>query len=128
MSTIVLETVQWSSLTDIDRVEPVNDSDSAILAEIRTVLLRHGKSDRFGICLLHKHFDLDDDEIAVEYTDVENRISRVVVEARSTVNDRTSVQTVWRFQDGAPTMGTRCIARCGKTGMTHSTVHQKVSV
>ena len=124
---MVLEAVQWSSLTDIDSVEPLNDNDRSVLDEIREVLLRHGKQSRFGVCLLHKHFDLNENEVAVEYTDPEQRISKVIVESRD-FGEANAVQTVWRFQSGTPTMGTICISRCGKSGMTHSTVHQRQSV
>lgn len=127
MGAITLETVQWASLRDIDDVAPLNDTDGAVLEEIRQVLLRHGKSERFGVCLLHKHFDLSDEEVAVEYTDNENRISQIIVKNKNDVEEN-SVQTIWRFQSEGPTMGTICIARCGKSGMTHSTVHQKQSV
>ena len=124
MTTVSLETVQWASLTDIDSIEPINDDDSAVLDEIHQVLLRHGKSSRFGVCLLHKHFDVDDDEVAIEYTDVDRRESRVVVEKRDdfTMN---SIQTVWRFRADCSTMGTECIQRCAPGGTTHSRAHQR---
>ena len=81
MTTVVqLESIQWSSLPDVDRVEPVSDRDGAVLAELKAVLVRHGATDRFGVCLLHRHFDLADDECLMESTDVEQRISVLNVE------------------------------------------------
>jgi hypothetical protein len=125
MTTVSLETVQWASLLDIDSVEPINDADAAVLEEIHQVLLRHGKSSRFGVCLLHKHFEITDDEVAIEYTDVERRESRVTVEKRDDFN-MNSIQTVWRFQMGGSSMGTNCVQRCAPGGTTHRTVHQRV--
>lgn len=123
MSAITLETIQWSTLRDIDDVDPLDDSDADVLGKIREILLSSGKHDRFGVCLLHKHFDLAEGEVAVEYTDTDKRVSTVIVQNESEVAG-SSVQTTWRFSIGS-TMGTECIQRCGKSGMTHSTVHQK---
>jgi hypothetical protein len=125
MTTVSLETVQWASLPDIDGVEPVNDDDSAVLDEIRQVLLRHGKTSRFGICLLHRHFDVANDEVAIEYTDVERRESKVVVEKKDDFN-MNSIQTMWRFHMNGSDMITRCDQRCAPGGTTHRIVHTKV--
>lgn len=127
MESIVLEPVQWASLPEIDDIVPLDNSDAALLDEVRDVLRRHGKLDRFGVCLLHKHFEVGDDEVAIEYTDLENRISQVVVERRDD-KDKDAIQTMWRFQQSGVSMGTLCIARCGKSGMTHSRVHERQRV
>lgn len=66
MSTLKLETVQWASLQDIDHVEPVSDKDHAVLVELKEVLLKHGYTNRFGVCLLHRHYDISQDEIILE--------------------------------------------------------------
>jgi hypothetical protein len=125
MTTLSLETVQWASLPDIDSVEPLNHDDFAVLEEIHRVLLRHGKSSRFGVCLLHKHFEVADDEVAIEYTDVEQRESRVVVEKKTDFN-MNSIQTLWRFQMDGSNMATRCDQRCAPGGTTHRIIHTKV--
>src|SRR6202012_5546254 len=80
MNQVVLETVQWSSLPDVDDLEPVGAQDHAVLAEIADVLKRHGYTQRFGVCLLHRHFDVANHEVAMEITDVEARTSIVRVE------------------------------------------------
>jgi hypothetical protein len=125
MTTVSLETVQWASLPDIDSVEPINDDDTAVLEEIHRVLLRHGKSSRFGVCLLHKHFEVADDEVAIEYTDVERRESRVVVE-KKTVYTINSIQTMWRFKTDKWDMIRQCLQRCAPGGTTHRIIHDKV--
>jgi len=70
---VVLSPLQWSSLEDIDDVRPIDDSDAACLEEIRLVLSRHKSLDRFGIALLHSHFQVGDDEMMLETTDVGQR-------------------------------------------------------
>jgi hypothetical protein len=68
-----LEVMQWSKLDYIDDVRPIDDSDGACLEEIRQVLQRHGALARFGVSLLHSHFDLADDEMMLETTDQDKR-------------------------------------------------------
>jgi hypothetical protein len=43
------------------------------LEEIRLVLAKHGCLGRFGVALLHSHFDLEDGEMMLETTDLEKR-------------------------------------------------------
>jgi len=54
---------------------------------------------RFGVHLLHKHFDVADDEVLVEYTDVIARTQECRVEKR--VSDRVEpsarIETMWSF-------------------------------
>lgn len=70
---IIIEPMQWNSLSHIADVPPIGDSDAACLEEVRQVLLKHGQVERFGLSLLHSHFDLADDEVLLETTDVERR-------------------------------------------------------
>jgi hypothetical protein len=65
--------LQWSSLDHIADVRPIDDADTACLEDIRQVLLKHGALSRFGVSLLHRHFELNDDELMMETTDVERR-------------------------------------------------------
>ncbi|MGB0557538.1 MAG: hypothetical protein ACPGJW_09790, partial [Paracoccaceae bacterium] len=92
-SSIVMQSVQWSKLDDIDDIAPVNNSDYQVLNELRDVLIKHGYSERFGICLLHKHFDIAEGEIAVEHTDVEARVSTVTVQDNAPSRDDNMIET-----------------------------------
>ena len=126
MNAVVLETVQWSSLPDVDDVEPISDHDFAVLAEVGAVLRKHGYTNRLGLCLLHRHFEIGDDEIALEATDADARISTVTVEKRmpgDATNDR--LQTMWRFRDsGEALMVTECVKVCDKN-YGHKIVHER---
>jgi hypothetical protein len=73
MSAVALNALQWSSLEHIDNVRPIDDSDAACLEEIRLVLAKYGNLRRLGVALLHSHFQLADDEMMLETTDVEQR-------------------------------------------------------
>lgn len=123
MENIVLETLQYSTLPDIDDVSPIGEKDYEVLSEIREVMERHGYFDRFGIMLLHKHFDIGEEEMLVEHTDVTNRTLTLTVEPKTTPNERV-IETQWRFKS-TPKAITACELRCFyRTG--HKRVHVKV--
>ncbi len=71
--TVQIAAMQLSTLDHFEDVRPISDEDSLCLEEIRQVLKKHNALSRFGINLLHTHFNLDDDEIMMETTDVKNR-------------------------------------------------------
>jgi len=121
MNAIKLETVQWSSLKDIDDVEPINEKDQSVLIELKEVLLKHGYTNRFGVCLLHKHFDISQDEIVMENTDVDARVSILSVEKDDQAVN--SIETMWRFSNGIQA-GTHCVQRC-EYNSGHRSVHSK---
>lgn len=73
MSEIAMYPLQWSKLENIDDVPPIGENDAECLEEIRRVLEKHGSLKRFGIALLHSHFELADDEMLLETTDAEMR-------------------------------------------------------
>jgi len=119
---VIMETVQWSSLTDVDDVQPITDRDYVVLSEVKEILQKYGAMDRFGVCLLHRHFDVKEDELAVEYTDVESRISTVRVESAGRAKGP-FLETMWRFSD-RPSEVTACVRRCSDSD-GHKNVHLK---
>ncbi len=121
MSAINLETVQWSSLKDIDEVEAINEKDHSVLIELKQVLLKHGYTNRFGVCLLHKHFDILQDEIVMENTDVDARVSVLSVEKDN--GSANSIETMWKFSN-EPQAITKCVQRCNYNN-GHKSVHSR---
>lgn len=73
MNQLVVESMQWSALTHIADMRPIDDDDASCLQEIHRVLAKHNCLERFGVALLHSHFDIEEDEILLETTDVEKR-------------------------------------------------------
>ncbi len=121
-ASILMETVQWSSLIDVDDLDPVSEADYEVLSEVQEVLRKRGALERFGICLLHRHFDVNEGELAVEYTDVESRVSTVRVESAAEA-EGPFLETMWRFAD-RPTGVTVCVRRCSYSS-GHRNVHVK---
>lgn len=87
MNQLVIESMQWSTLKHIADVRPIDESDTACLEEIRDVLAKHNCLERFGVSLLHSHFDLLDDEVLLETTDMEKREHLVRPVTRSFIEE-----------------------------------------
>jgi hypothetical protein len=80
---------------DIHVVENRKDHEAVAFAELKAVLAKHGLLRKYGIALLHKHFDLAEDEIMVEYTDLENRTQTLKPTKVGVVRPTDLVETVW---------------------------------
>lgn len=112
MSGLSLHPLKWSVLEHIDDIEPIGEKDMAVLEEIRTVLERNGYMDRFGVCLLHKHFDLADDEYVLEETDEVHRTQKLSVAKTDGDPDANTIQTMWKFAKDGSRSVTKCVLRC----------------
>lgn len=96
--TLQVAPTQWADFKDLEDVAPIDDSDLACLAEVRAVLNRHGKRDRFGVALLHKHFDMDDGEVLLENTNQKERTLTLRPADKAAAEG--AVPTVWKLLDG----------------------------
>ena len=114
-----MKTLEYSELSTLDETEPLCGADEACLDEIREVLARHGRLNRFGVTLLHKHFDLAEDEILVEECDEQQRTLTTSPRKASAFPLDRRIETVWRF-DGLK--GRTCVRNCNKGTCSH--VHQ----
>jgi hypothetical protein len=114
----------YRRLKEAEEVVPLNASDMACFAEVRAVLEKHGRLDRFGVCLLHKHFPMDDDEMLVETTEIDTR--RMVMEVRKKGDAVTDdfIETQWHLGVSEATMG--CRVACVKAGGSPSHFKQHV--
>lgn len=79
-------------------IEPLGPADEPLFAELREVLIRHGAIDRFGVTLLHRHFDIGDGERLVELADARSRT--IVIRPAALANDsgESPVPTSWSFR------------------------------
>jgi hypothetical protein len=93
--------VALPALPDIDEVDARSEVDDACFAELREVLVRHNALDRFGITLLHQHFDTAEDELLVEEVDVESRTLTIRPVSRGEVVGRGVKETNWRLDSDA---------------------------
>lgn len=123
MHQIVVQPMQWAKLPDMNDIDPSLDaSDAACLAALREVLQAHGKLDRFGVNLLHKHFELTDDECLIETIDTEGRVLTVTPIARSALPS--AVPTQWNLSSHSPLQW--CEVYCQRlSNGDHRNGHQK---
>lgn len=106
------------------QVKPLDDKDLPCLEELRDVLKKHNMLDRFGITLLHKHFDLADDEILIETVDEEERIQTIKPQKLEDVEKMgvSVLETAWSLYDGKTIMG--CSRKCVQySGGSHHSQH-----
>ena len=113
------KTIGWNDLPDIENAEAFDQDDEACFAEIRSVLEKYKKQSKFGVTLLHKHFDISEGECLVEYTDVENRLLFTRVEQEDILardENRTIVETTWRFDKPIVNLCNKvCTRRCSRS-------------
>ncbi len=90
---------EFNALPHIDDIDPLNVGDHKCMEELRDVLEKHGKLSRFGITLLHRHFDLNEGEILVEFTDTANRVQTVEIEMLADKRP-CAIETAWVLKSG----------------------------
>jgi len=112
---IITQPMQWASIPDIADVPPLSDRDRECLRELRDVLARHGNLDRFGLNLIHRHFDIAADECLVETIDVESRTLTVRPMKKGSVGQ--AIETQWRLSDGEvlAVCDQQCVYNAGHT-------------
>ena len=126
MNTIIMQPTKWSELPDIDSVVEFSDGDADCLREIRDVLKKHGCLERFGISLLHTHFDIAEDELLLETTDTKERtqfIRPVKIKDYQGRDDLSLMTTALKFVDGDIVATIRC--GCGRDKDGHTGEHPK---
>ncbi len=99
MDAIAFETTKWSQINEAETVDGLSAADSDCLREVRDVLKKFGALDRFGINLLHRHFDIQDDEILLETTDMATR-TQTVRPVKMSYSEQELKVTAFRFVDG----------------------------
>jgi hypothetical protein len=109
-------------LTDIHKVEHRLDSETSVFDEVLAVLKRHGVEKKYGLALLHKHFDLVEDEVLMEYTDLENRTLTTKPVRRSEAAAGNAIETVWSLDSG--NAATACVVFCYGNSSTGQHVAQ----
>jgi len=96
-------------LPDLTKVEPLSAKDKPLMDDIVAVLRKHDALDRFGLTLLHQHFNIADEEILVEATDVVSRTQSITPMRRAEVENLSAIDTAWRLDSGEPIMSCKCL-------------------
>lgn len=92
-----MQPLQYRNLPNISDVNPISKEDKACFIAVREVLKKHGLVDRYGLCLLHTHFQLDDDEVMAETCDDVSRTLTIKPTKKSKVGHGQTIETMWRL-------------------------------
>jgi hypothetical protein len=125
--TIQLNPLQWSKLPDIDRVDPISETDRACLEDIKLVLEKYSYTSRFGIALLHSHFEVASDEIMLESCDQVNRTLTLQPVQKNQLDQANTIATVWRFDSDSVALACWNVCRTNSKG-AHYQIHEGAPV
>ncbi len=109
------EIAQWNHLPNIHDVPPLNDRDRACLDAVRDVLASFGCLDRFGVNLLHRHFEMANDELLIEQVDEAGRrlVTKPVTVEIVREQMPNAYETQWHWQrDASGALAQICVSRC----------------
>jgi len=112
------KTMSSSDLKHIENVLPLNANDNPCIEELKSVLKKYKALDRFGITLLHKHFEMDEDEILLEECDEEARVLILKPVKQNSIKGEKSIETNWRLD--TLTSITKCVSLCQYDSTTPS--------
>jgi hypothetical protein len=107
MNHLTIAPMQWTRVEDLHDTEPLSQADVECMKDLRAVLARHGRLGRFALHLIHKHFEIADDEVLVEYSEAANREQFFRVEKASSEVARHAIPTTWTLEHLEPTA--RCV-------------------
>ena len=99
-------------LPDIDEIAPLSEKDARCMKELKAVLRKHHSLGRFGVTLLHQHFEVADDEILVEECDAVGRRLTIAPQRLTALGVSRSIATNWRLDTDA--VMAKCIQVCPK--------------
>lgn len=106
---------RWNGSPDIRDTRALDDRDQDCLNAIRDVLKQHGCLDRFGVTLVHRHFEMAPDELLVEQVDEAGRRLVTKPVRLDVVRDQLpgAYETQWQWKDdGAGHVAQICVSRC----------------
>lgn len=113
---------QWSKLPRITEIErKLDEGDVQCLREVAAVLRQHGREWRFGVNLLHSHFELSDDEVLLETSDPDDQSLWIRPVTKDEVANDDVTPTAWCLASGEPQMG--CV--CKNFGGDHRHQHMR---
>ncbi len=95
-------------LPNIIEVKPLSDSDKETMDKLYQVLKEQNALNRFGITLLHEHFEVADDEVLIEFTDIETRTQTIKPVFKNDPELIDAIETSWRLDTGFPVMSCKC--------------------
>jgi len=119
MTALAIQPMQWGKLEDLHDTAPLGKDDFECMKAVREVLMKFNKVERFALHLVHKHFDIADDEILVEYSNANTREQYFKPEKADSENARDAIPTTWILRD----LEASVLCVCAKTENGHQGRH-----
>jgi hypothetical protein len=108
---LTIQALQWARLADLRDVPPLDHNDLACMAELREVLVRHGRLQRVALHQVHKQLELAPAQVVVEYSEPLAREQSLRVERRDAEVLRSAIPTTWTLEDSQPLVACVCAYR-----------------
>ena len=109
--------VTTAATAHIDEVKDFTNEDKKCLGAIHKVLKTYGKTEKFGVNLLHHHFPLSNDEVMLETCDLETRTFTIKPVKRAEI-EKSAVSTIWGFYTQKPLTLLYCLTVTLPNGQT----------
>ena len=124
MEAINVQAMQWGDIpymgsTDL---QPFSQDDAACFKDIRDVLLKHNALKRFGVFLIHKHFEIADDEEMTECTEHADRRLTILPRKRTEIDRTVTIPTNWIFTATEEVAAACCT--CARNDQGHQGFHR----
>jgi hypothetical protein len=102
MQNLVVERLNWEAMPNMgeEALDGYSEQDRPMFTRIRDCLVRYNAYEIFGLYLVHKHFDIADDEEMVEHVDFDLSIVEIYPVKRDHLDMSAMVPTNWFFVEG----------------------------
>lgn len=100
MANVAIQPMQWKPIINISETEGFTALDAACFAEVRDVLSKFGLLEKYGMSLIHRHFDIEEDECLVEKVDADARTLSVQPMKKRDLQPNSTTVTMWRLTKG----------------------------
>lgn len=121
MKAIHIQPMQWEHIPDISEMS-ILETDAQCFREIRDVLKKYDALDRFGLTLIHSHFEIGEDELMMELTDAANRTHTVKPIPMTEIDEKELTITHWKFTDDESVVAKGCA--CARRPDSHLGYHR----
>ena len=120
MAAIQMQEMQWAEIPYMGSpdLQPASDKDADCFRDIRDVLVKHKALKRFGVFLIHKHFEVADDEEMTECTNHEERTLLIHPRKKAEVDRDVTIATNWIFTETEEIAAACCTCRRNENGHT----------
>ncbi|WFU53630.1 hypothetical protein QA639_28745 [Bradyrhizobium pachyrhizi] len=95
------------ALKPLEKMASLSEEDMQCFAELKEVLRRHKKLDRFGVTLLHSHFAMGPGEVLVESSDAQRRTMTLEPKIMDTT-EIDAIDTQWYLGNAMPLSLVKC--------------------